>query len=73
VRLSPYENQEAAAVSKKKPSDAVAIISYDEKPGIQAIACCAKQELKDRIMTAMDFFNHDVVIHTWTYKLDKAA
>ena len=28
----------AAAVSKKKPSKAVAIISYDEKPGIQAIA-----------------------------------
>jgi len=30
--------KEAAATSKKKPSDAVAIISYDEKPGIQAIA-----------------------------------
>jgi transposase len=28
----------AAAASKKKPSKAVAIISYDEKPGIQAIA-----------------------------------
>jgi len=28
-------------VSKKKPSDAVAIISYDEKPGIQAIATTA--------------------------------
>src|SRR5262249_45152377 len=27
-----------AAVSKKRPSEAVAIISYDEKPGIQAIA-----------------------------------
>jgi hypothetical protein len=26
---------------KKKPSDAVAIISYDEKPGIQAIATTA--------------------------------
>src|SRR6202521_5164371 len=31
----------AAAVSKKKPSKAVAIISYDEKPGIQAIATTA--------------------------------
>ena len=32
--------KQAAAVSKakKRPSDAVAIISYDEKPGIQAIA-----------------------------------
>ena len=30
--------KERAAASKKKPSDAVAIVSYDEKPGIQAIA-----------------------------------
>ena len=28
----------AAAAAKSEPSDAVAIISYDEKPGIQAIA-----------------------------------
>jgi DDE superfamily endonuclease len=35
--------KQAAAVSKAKkgPSDAVAIISYDEKPGIQAIATTA--------------------------------
>ena len=33
--------KKAAAVLKKKPSDAVAIISYDEKPGIQAIATTA--------------------------------
>lgn len=33
--------KETAAASKKKPSDAVAIISYDEKPGIQAIATTA--------------------------------
>jgi hypothetical protein len=75
--------KQAAAVSKekKKPSDAVAIISYDEKPGIQAIAttapdlppkrCChirvaSKQELKDRLMAAMEFFNGDPVAHTWT-------
>ena len=30
--------KKAAALSKTKPSDRVAIISYDEKPGIQAIA-----------------------------------
>jgi transposase len=30
--------KEAAAAAKQEPSDAVAIISYDEKPGIQAIA-----------------------------------
>jgi hypothetical protein len=33
----------------------------------------SKQELKDRLMAAMDFFNRDPVVHTWTYKLDKAA
>src|SRR5580658_1739623 len=33
--------KETAAASKKKPSDAVAIISYDEKPGIQALATTA--------------------------------
>jgi len=30
--------REAAAAAKQAPSDAVAIVSYDEKPGIQAIA-----------------------------------
>jgi len=33
--------RESAAASKKKPSDAVAIISYDEKPGLQGIATTA--------------------------------
>ena len=33
----------------------------------------AKQELKDRIMAAMDHFNRDPVVHTWFYKLDRAA
>jgi hypothetical protein len=29
--------------------------------------------LKDRIMAAMDEFNRDPVVHTWSYKLDQAA
>src|SRR5215475_7880857 len=33
--------KEAAAAAKNKPSKAVAIISYDEKPGLQAIATTA--------------------------------
>ncbi len=33
--------KEAAAAAKQEPSDAVAIVSYDEKPGIQAIATTA--------------------------------
>src|SRR5262245_17645339 len=42
VRLSQGQLlKKAAAASRKKPSDAVAVISYDEKPGIQAIATTA--------------------------------
>jgi hypothetical protein len=33
--------KETAAVTKQEPSDAVVIVSYDEKPGIQAIATTA--------------------------------
>src|SRR5215470_15321390 len=33
--------KETAAAAKQKPSDAVAIVSYDEKPGIPAIATTA--------------------------------
>jgi hypothetical protein len=29
--------------------------------------------LKDRIMAAMDYFNQRPVVHTWSFKLDKAA
>jgi hypothetical protein len=32
-----------------------------------------KQELKDRIMAAMDEFNRHPVVRTWSYKLDQAA
>ena len=31
------------------------------------------QELKDRLIAAVDYFNRDPVVHTWTYRLDKAA
>ena len=40
---------------------------------LRHIRVASKQELKDRLMAAMDHFNHDPVVHTWTYKLDKAA
>ena len=33
----------------------------------------SKQELKDRLMAAIDHFNQDPVVHTWSYKLDRAA
>jgi hypothetical protein len=39
----------------------------------QPLAEESKQELKDRIMAAMDEFNRHPVVHTWSYKLDEAA
>jgi transposase len=40
---------------------------------LRHIRVASKQELKDRIMAAMDYFNQQPVVHTWTYKLDQAA
>jgi transposase len=40
---------------------------------LRHIRVASKQELKDRIMAAMDHFNQNPVLHTWSYKLDKAA
>jgi transposase len=40
---------------------------------LRHIRVASKQELKDRIMAAMEHFNQDPVVHTWSYKLDKAA
>jgi hypothetical protein len=37
------------------------------------IRVASKQELRHRIMAATDFLYCDPVVHTWTYKLDKAA
>ena len=40
---------------------------------LRHIRVASKQELKDRNMAAMDYFNQEPVVHTWAYKLDKAA
>jgi transposase len=40
---------------------------------LRHIRVASKQELKDRIMAAMDYFNQEPVVHTWSFKLDKAA
>jgi len=40
---------------------------------LRHIRVASKQELKDRLMAAVDYFNGDPVVHTWTYKLEKAA
>jgi len=40
---------------------------------LRHIRVASKQELKDRLMAAIDHFNQHPVVHTWTYKLDRAA
>jgi len=40
---------------------------------LRHIRVATKQELKDRIMAAMDEFNRQPVVHTWSYGLDRAA
>jgi len=40
---------------------------------LRHIRVASKQELKDRLIAAIDYFNQNPVVHTWTYKLDKAG
>jgi transposase len=40
---------------------------------LRHIRVSSKQELKTRIMAGIDYFNEEPVVHTWSYKLDKAA
>ena len=40
---------------------------------LRHIRVASKYELKERLMAAIDYFNEDPVVHTWTYKLDRAA
>ncbi len=32
----------------------------------------SKEEPKDRLTAAMDYFNQEPIVHTWSYKLDRA-
>lgn len=40
---------------------------------LRHIRVASKQELKERIMAAIEDVNRHPVVHTWSYKLDKAA
>ena len=40
---------------------------------LRHIRVASKQELKDCLMAAIDNINRHPVVHTWTYKLDRAA
>jgi len=39
---------------------------------LRHIRVASKQELKDRIMAAIDLINHQPVVNTWSYMLDRA-
>jgi hypothetical protein len=60
------------ATARAKPA-ALAPFSKLARSVLRRIRASSKQELRERIMAAIDFFNRDSVVHTWTYKLDKAA
>jgi hypothetical protein len=40
---------------------------------LRHIRVASKQELKDRILAAIDDINRHPVVHTWCYKLNEAA
>jgi transposase len=40
---------------------------------LRHIRVSSKQELKERLLSAIGYFNDNPVVHTWTYKLEKAA
>jgi transposase len=41
------------------------------RSALRHIRIVSKQELKDRLMAATEFFDGDPVAHTWTYKLER--
>ena len=43
------------------------------RSALRHIRVASKQELKDRIITAIDDINRDPVVHTWTSKINEAA
>ena len=43
------------------------------RSALRHIRVASKQELKDRIMAAIELINRDPVVHTWSYMLEKAA
>src|SRR5436190_7425019 len=43
------------------------------RSALRHIRVASKQELKERIMAAIDHINRNPVVHTWSYMLNKAA
>jgi transposase len=49
------------------------LISKLARSVLRHIRVASKRELKDRILAAIDDINQQPVVHTWSYKLDRAA
>ncbi len=60
----------AQSTPEEKDTSAVSKLT---RSVLRHIRVTSKQELKDRLMAAMDYFNAEPVVHTWTHRLDKAA
>jgi hypothetical protein len=43
------------------------------RSALRHMRVASKQELKDRLTTAIDDINRDPVVYNWTFKLDEAA
>ncbi len=43
------------------------------RSALRQICVASKQELRQRILDAIEEANRDPVVHTWTYKIDQAA
>jgi hypothetical protein len=43
------------------------------RSALRHIRVASRHEPKDRIIAAMEYFNQEPVVHTWSFKLDKTA
>jgi transposase len=43
------------------------------RSALRQIRVASKQELRQRILDAIEEANRDPVVHAWTYKIDQAA
>jgi hypothetical protein len=67
LALSDEDIAALAAISRSRTEPA----SRVERA--RMLLSASKEELKARIMAAMDEFNRHPIVNTWSYKLDRAA
>ena len=68
------KHERSTAIPPQRASDMTPAYSKPERqsdPQVRGNRVASKQELKDRLMAAVDYFNNDPVVRTWTYKLGR--